>query len=322
MRKSNKSVLSYAKKTYPLSLIFIIALVLSGCNDEVFVGKLDPSDTELTIGGNGDRASVGYESDKLETLSLDVFSEEKPNVSYFDSDGNQIQPEKNASRLAKIKYKSLTAEYEIKVGSSVLMIESIENFSTLNTNVTIRLDYGFAVRFIHVVMTGLPKIDCLEISYDMGLMSINSEPTIVSRKINCKNDDSSEWNMSLKPYLQMPAYVELEPTEKWARYMKDVYAIPTLQGGEWGLHGTEVEMSMSTKGYFSSTEVDNNTSVPITIPPLGAKTVLEKVFFASMSVPFRAVFKNPVTGREYSTSGICTVCEPFDYEVIVSEKND
>lgn len=311
----------YAAKISDFALMLILAVIMTGCNDEVFVEKLDPSDTELTIGGNGDRGGVGYESSNLVTLSLDVFSEQKPNVTYFDRDGNRIEPEGNASRLAKIKYKSQTMEYVISVGKNLLMFESVENFSTLDSHVTIRLDYGFTVRFIKVTMTGLPIIDLVDIAYDMDRMSVSQDPVVVSANIKYKNDgNSSPWEISLKPYLSISAHVELEPAAGWARYLRNVYSIPTLQGGIWGLHGKSIEMMMSSKGYYRSTEVDENTSVPVTIPPFESRTVVENVFFNSMSVPFTAVFKNPVTGREYSTTGICKVCEPFDYEVKVLEE--
>lgn len=326
MINSNKYIISRAARAWRFAMAIIYAAAVAGCNDEVFVEHFDPSETEVTVKGNGGRKAVGYSSSKLQTLSLDLFTEQKPYVEYLDREGNRIDPYCNASSLAMIVYESPagTTKFSIKVTPKTLMIESFENFSLYNHSVTIRLDYGFAVRFIKVIMTGLRNIDLVDMSYEMDKMKVNPEATEVTGKITYSNkDNSAAWELNLKPYLSMPAFIEMEPTESWARSIgRYEYAVPTFSNGEWGMHGTTVEMAFGTKSYYSSTEIDKDTSVLVIVPPYSSLTVSESVYYATMKVPFTAVYRNPVTGNEYATGGTCSVNEPFDYKLSVIEPDE
>lgn len=326
MKIRNKSIIPDAVKTLRLALVFVIAAMVAGCNDEVFVDQFEPSETEVTIKGNGGRKAVGYESKNLKTLSLDLFTEEKPYVEYLDSEGTPINPYCNASKLALIVYESPagTMKFSIRVTPKTLMIESFENFSTFNHSTTIRLDYGFAVRFIKVIMTGLSEIELVDISYEMDMMSVNPEAKVVSGKITYQNNDNpAPWELNLKPYLTMPAFVEMEPTDVWARSIgRHEYPVPTFSNGEWGLHGTKIEMSFGSKGYYATTAVDKDASVLVVVPPYSSIIVHESVYYATMSVPFTAVFKNPVTGNEFTTGGVCRVNEPFDFKLSVNDSDE
>lgn len=298
-------------------IITVISLLLCGCNNDIFVEDTTVSESTLTIAGDGGRGSVRIKRSGLKWYGLDVQGGKYP-ITCYDREGKEVPVESPASDIARINYKSVDLWFDITLEGDELTVVSTENCGLLKIQFSIKLDYGFKNEYVYVVVEPGKLMEFEGMEYDWSRVSIN--PTAKIDKGVTTYINGSEYNMHVDfhPFINSKATVVYDPEDSWADYLDAFVRVPVLKDGEWSL-GEERSVTLASQNKFTPTSADMSISVPIDIAAGDSLKVSNYIRYSSMTVPFEVKYRNPVSGRRFSTTGLCTATEPTDYEVRINE---
>jgi len=296
-------------------LFIILAVSAVACNDDIFVKPTAPSSTDVTIDGDGGECTVTFQPEALQSISIDNFSSSY-GITCYNSNGDVIPVDSPASEIARMNYTTMSIILDIFKAGDKLTFHCTEN--TVQTNYIqfyIRLNYGFAVELVSLVVLPGRPMELVEISYDMQNMREEGPEMKETHRMRYENNSSSAWIVDVWPYLNANATALLESSDSWAKWIDVEVNLPTRINGRWELSSEKTAVCTNTGYSYFPAGIDQLFSTSVDIPAKSVTTLTCGVNFYSVYVPYSMLFRNPVTGREAISTGICNVTEPADYEI-------
>ncbi len=296
-----------------LFLIIGPAVFMTACSNDVFVDEISmPDEQTATVDGDGGRASFAIDVRGLDRISVDLYSDQQRNFTYYNYSGEIIPRNSPASEVAKMVYDNSRVEFIITKEGDRLHFESVTNtVGTLRR--TIRLDYNYTVRLIEVeVLAGMP-MQLLDIEYPDGVR-VNDRADVRTHRYTFENGSNEAKQVKVMPYLGEQASILVDPVmfDSWVYDEELTIPVPVYTGGEWQMQPRQMSPGISYK-YYRPDMMD--VAVTYDVAPYASVRVVTDVTYAGATGRGTMRFVNPVTDRRIDVDFKCTSLYPVSYEI-------
>lgn len=299
----------------------IAFMLLSGaCNNDIFTidDSLINIDNDIELDGDGGCYSSYFQSDGLQRVEIMAYDSGTGSMTCYNRDGDEVSADGTVPELYRFRYISSDVTLEVVVDGSWISIESLESTATESVIVTVRLIYDRDEDIVNITLNpGQPK-EFVGIVYNMDRLEQSPDVKKMTIRNHYNNESDKDWTVWVNPY-SYGTHVTFDTEYPWARELAIKVPVPVLSAdGAWRLSGKEY--GMWTGGEYLIDTGLGDVSVSVDIPPLSKTGVDCVVSYVSASVPFDMVFRNPRSGRESMSAGICRVSYPVDYDIIIFEE--
>lgn len=297
-----------------ITVSIITTVVLSGCNDDIFVEETTPSAFSVELEGDGGLASVRFQPKGLQTMGISLLSG-TPTVAYYGKDGNQLPRESPASEIRRITCTTRWSAMDITIDGDRLLFRSVENASGQGIDVLLTLDYGYASEEIAIREAPGEPVQIGPVTYDASMMRV-SDGGVLRRTESFTNNSPIYQTLLLRPYYVVPCNFRLVPDVKWATNIEVQAVLPTLSDGVWQIPDAPTRpILLNVREEFTPSWLDTGLELPFDTPPHTTLRVGYSVNYSTVNVPFSVTFTLPVSGTEYVVGGTCTLLAPVSYEI-------
>lgn len=296
--------------------VMLTSGILISCNGDIFVedvGWNDSESQEAVIDGDGGRVSFKIPTKNLLRVSIDLYGGKDP-YKYYDKEGNEISGDCKASELAKIVGDFTLAYYEVLLDGDELTVYSLERCSDGYTNLSVRLEYTYSVRFIHVsILKGQP-LQYVETVYD-GDMKVDDNADKSVKKATFTNDGPIDQTLEIMPFLGSYKTLWIGDVESWAHYLPVTMPVLYYDGSEWTFKKSDVRLENSEKW----SPGNYLTKVNVTVPANSKSEIATTLFYTQAEVGGKIVFRKPVTGKELTTPFVMKSLYPYKFDIEINE---
>ncbi len=291
-------------------LLLISLFALGSCNSDIFIdGPALPDEAEAVIEGDGGEASFTIPLKGLKYISIDRISESARYYTWYNKAGEEIPEYSPASELGKIVCETAMASYQLTVDGNRLHFESLENTTGHEIDVTIRLEYDYATKFIIIRMLPGASFDLESIDYNEGLW-ITEVADIRVRTMTFTTNGSIPQVMSFMPYINIQPTSVVEPEVSWVKYRTVDMSLPKYKDGEWKLMPV-MGVNIGSPVLLGFDRYDEE--VEVSVPAKSTIRVICKVTILSAEKTGTFVFRNPTSGRRHDVRFSCKTTWPTGY---------
>ena len=303
-----------------LSALTALASILSACNNDIFVEDTRPSEKEIVLEGDGGIHTLTIQEKGLQKIALDIYGNSNNSITYYDKNGNIIPPETPVSEIARINYTNIYIIFDILLEGNSMTLHCTELTAGNEWDVPIILDYGYCLEYINVkIQTGRP-MELLRIDYDMAQSEVSEKIKDDAGTVYINNSEQV-LKVGVRPYMTQQASSVLAPEYSWAKYINVETIMPVYAGDKWVLSESAIAAMTAETRYYFPESIDRLMTVPLEIPAHSATRVTCSITYSNIKVPFYATFINPVSQREFHTSGTYIASEPVDYKIHIENVN-
>lgn len=302
----------------PAVFAMMILCVFTSCNGNIFVedtGWGDSETLEGVVDGDGGRITFKIPTKNLLRVSIDLYGGRDP-YKYYDKAGNEISGDSPASELAKIVGDFPLAHYEVILDGDELTVYSLERCSNSNASLSIRLEYSYNVRFIHVSILKGEPLQYVETIYD-GEIEVDDSADNDVKKITFTNYGPIDQTIEIMPFLGSYNILWIGDVEDWASYLPVEMPCLDYSGSEWTFKDKSVRLGDSQKwspeNYLSK--------VNVTVPANSKSEIITTLFYTKAEVGGKIKFRKPVSGKELTTPFMMKSFHPYKYDIEINEVN-
>lgn len=298
---------------------FFTAMILSictSCNGDIFVENVgwEGSETqEAVIEGDGGKVTFKIPTKNLLRVSIDLYGG-KDFYKYYDKAGNEISSDTPASELAKIVGDFPLAYYEVILDGDELTVYSLERCANSHASLSIRLEYTYNVRFIHVSILKGEPLQYVETIYDEEPeVDDNADNNV--KKITFTNYGPIDQTIEIMPFLGSYNILWIGDVEDWASYLPVEMPSLDYSGSEWTFKDKSVRLGDSQKwspeNYLSK--------VNVTVPANSRSEIITTLFYTKAEAGGKIKFRKPVSGKELTTPFTMKSLHPYKYDIEINE---
>ena len=252
----------------------------------------------VEIEGDAGTVEVPIVRKGLMSIVFDDVSDPDKFVTTYGHSGTVIPNESSLDEIARINFTTQVTRY---IGST-----------------TLRLDYGYDSAFITVRIAPGREPELAFFAYDMTRLDDLGPRIHETFSLSYNNEGPLPSSVTVWPYLNSFCRVTLEPVETWFDYLTIGVPLPLYsETAGWQVSDKVYAVKTGTNFDFSLPGIDRMLHIDVTVPALSQGSVRSFVESRWATVPFTMTFRNPVSGREYDSEGICTVKQPLSYEVVL-----
>lgn len=307
-----------------LPLIFMSLLLMTSCNDEIFIKETFFNEREFKIDGDGGSCQIKFQPKNLTgigiepTIGAKEINIDEFTVDTFDKNGDKIDNDSPINEIGWILYTSPDLMLSLTIDGKYLSVTSVEHTDIEYQKIAVAFSYKLAKEYVYITLTdGRPK-EFVESRLDanQAIVSDNGWYSISERFTN-KGDVPV--TLTLKPYEHTNGTINFEPTDGWASNLDYFGSIPDIDNGKVIVKDMPPHTFciLSENNIYPMSEDQRNTEVNIKLN--AGQTAEVRVKYADASLPFRATYINPVTQRTMTTFGRCTIDIPYTYEIQIKE---
>ncbi len=211
----------------------VAVLLLTACNDAIFIDDLNlPDETYVTLGGGWDQWSAAYSGKGLTKIVFEYPSGEKKYLRYEDKDGKVVAPDCPPSQLGAIVYDNPLRSFYVGFYGDILYVTSLYNASSADSfTLLLEYDYGAMKRIEVQIEAGAP----LEMTYwnPTGDLMLQDDYETLTRSASLTNNGPVTQRWGIRPYTYMACSHMVTPDEEWANGL--TLTMPMLEyfRGNW-----------------------------------------------------------------------------------------
>ena len=293
------------------------ASLLAACNNDIFIDGEVPESVTVEIEGDGGTVEVPIVRKGLMSIVFDDVSDPDKFVTTYGHSGTVIPNESSLDEIARINFTSRYLIFDIYVEGDRLRLHSTECTGYIGST-TLRLDYGYDSAFITVRIAPGREPELAFFAYDMTRLDDPGPRIHETFSLSYNNEGPLPSSVTVWPYLNSFCRVTLEPVETWFDYLTIGVPLPLYsETAGWQVSDKVYAVKTGTNFDFSLPGIDRMLHIDGTVPALSQGSVRSFVESRWATVPFTMTIRNPVSGREYDSEGICTVKQPLSYEVVL-----
>lgn len=300
-------------------LILLLALGVASCNSGVFVDEPPLSEEILTatIEADGGEAEFKIPVKGLESISVDLFSEQEKYCTYYNAAGEPIDRKSPASEVSRIVFENDFMKFEIEKTGKKLIFKSVCNTSEYETSRTIRLEYTYGVRFIDITTTPGKPLEIVEITYPEP-MQINERGKVVTQRVNIANDGPLPTTFEVRPYLNEFASILVEPERSgsWIEAGKMTMKVPMFENGSWEI---KEKSGIRPGTRYTYEGPDRFTKITVDIPADSKVTVITDVIYTQAIAKGYIVYLNEILDRRIVVNFTVTSLYPAKHEIRIED---
>ncbi len=304
-------------KLYYTSILLLCILAISGCNDTVFIDDDDLSSdyTEVEIEGDGGEATLTVSTKDLLNISIDYFG--RTPYKYYNANGEEIPENSPASELYRIAGHFTMQDFEVVKTGNKLTFRSVENCLLTDDNITIRLEYTYTTKFIHLrILKGKP-LQLVNTVYTTTEPEVNDMADMRTSTYRFTNNGPIDQIFEVRPYLTGHHTLSVIVEEGWAKHISVNIPVLWYIGNEWGFKDQGLRLGND----YDWTPYNYNTTVNVSIPANSTAKITAIQCYTSAKAEGVITFRKPVTGTELTTRFVCISKFPYKYDIKVDEVN-
>ena len=287
------------------AITIIASLPLAACNNDIFVEDSAPSANEVVIDGDGGIATVTYKEKDLKHIYIGSTDISTSYVKYYDKRGEEVDGTWPSDDLSLIHYESMWITFDVAIKDGVLSFYSTENSSETEQEIFVSLDYGYVMETINVTLLPGEPMRMTSLVFVDNRLDVTPISKIESEAQTMRNNSPVTQHIEFKPFHNKEGVALLDPENFMANNLKVEVVLPAYNGNKWIIEG----------GERCWMRLGEDLTVSVEVPPYTTVRAVCGVEYSSATVPFFVHFINPVSGRGYMESGVCTVSEPVGYRI-------
>lgn len=304
---------------YTLSLPIAAMLMLSACNNDIFVERLDmPERQELSVDGDGGVVQCDIPSHGLKSASVgcDIYSNLK--IEATDRNGKPFVKGSDPDLLgaATMTAPQFSCRIEFDTKARKLRFTSVENPAAYPVQIYIMLDYGYTETSVTVKVKPGARFNVQSTRLSDSIAVLDRSGRIRSTSY-ITNATDNPWVLSIRPYEGISCQGKLSMPDGWEAVCMSV-AMPTANGdggNSWTMHNVDfVGLSGGYTHYY------RHRTESITVPPHSGAKITAHMLTARARGTLTLVA--PVSGTVHSVPFEYTFYEPYDYSVTFNAKSD
>lgn len=298
--------------------IFLL-IVLSGCNSDIFVDRIDAVGQSIAIEGDGGHYTVKIQTKGLEWIDL-VTSGYNDQVTYYTHDGEIAPSDAPFEDIALINYTNDWMIFDIVITDDLLTFTSTEQAYDKPWDVLVYLNYGHTSVDYNITVLPGRQAEVTSVSYAMENMTVQNNADVAVWRTHYYNNSPSELKVMAMPYsgAQVSALLE-DPGIYYAFPPTVSIPLPEFCDGEW-LIGDELHTLTLGSTLRYAPEQLADVSVPVSVQPYSKVEVACQVSYSSVKVPVFIHLLNPVSGRTRLCLFMCGVLAPVSYELKIENE--
>lgn len=307
---------------------FIIggALVLTGCNGDVFINEFVPSVTELSMDGNGDSATVHFEGTNWEYLA--VYPENNYDVPYevrvYDSEGVSVGNDPYLKGLGKVVYgKEGTVDFAVeRTASDELEVTVGENIYLKVFEFTIIASNKYESKSIKVTVLPCDRYESDGITYSLDNY-LYDEPLEIKDKITVRNKGNTDVTYIIHPYENEYRSIEFTCDNQMLYGLlesKPMVDIPTMVGSSLKMIGERIQYRLPFDNAYQPEKlpVPEKAEKKIIIPPHTTKEIIVGIQYEWFETDYTLYLVQLKTGKRRTITGSLRSKTPKEF-VIASQ---
>ena len=300
-----------------VTITIIASLPLAACNNDIFVEDSSPSANEVVIDGDGGIATVTYKEKDLKHIDIGSSTDAGNSyIEYYNKTGEKVDGTWPSADLSLIHYESMWITFDVAIKDNVLSLYSTENSSETEQEIFVSLDYGYVVETINVTLLPGEPMRMTSLVFVDNRLDVIPISKIESEAQTMRNNSQVTQHLEFKPYRDKKGVALLDPEDFWANHLEVEVALPAYTDGKWVIEGGErCWMRLGERLTYMPKHTPKDLTVSVEVPPYTTVRAVCGVEYSSATVPFFVHFINPVSGRGYMESGVCTVSEPVGYRI-------
>lgn len=294
----------------------LVSILVGSCNSDVFIDGPAVPDENLTVIENADGGEVSFTVPVkgLQRISFDHMSNSRY-CTYYNKAGEVVSEENPAADLAKIVYEGVQMAYQLDVNGKHLCFKSMENCSGRDINVTIRLEYDYASKFINIKILPGSKWVLDSIRYNGPVKAVDEVDRRVST-MHFSNPGPLSQIFVYHPYLNVLPSTIVDTDDVWLKYENVDMELPEFVDGQWTMIPHEqVTIGVKKALYFDKV----NEAVEINVPAGSNVKVVCTVILSRAGTDGTITFRNPVSGRSHIGKFTCVTSWPTSYTITVED---
>ncbi len=298
----------------------LACLPLMACNNDIFVEDSSPSQNEVEIEGDGGTCSIEIKTKALKDIYVSSGDSYNTQTTYYDRQGNPLEDNYTITELGSINYSSMWVLLDVDIDGNRLTIRSTENSSRTEQNIYISLDYGHVVENIKVNMLPGKPMETEYLIFAENHLNVTPISKIESTAQSMHNNTSITQRIEFHPYLEKEGIALLDHENPQINSLEVKTSLPTYINGRWIMDdGEQHAMSLGQSHRYFPKGLQRDLTVSVEVAPYTNLRAVCGVEYSSITVPFFASFINPVSGRTFLETGVCTVSEPVGYRIHTEE---
>lgn len=295
-----------------LPLTVAVALSLGGCNSDIFVDSLVlPDHTAVTVAGNDGQWSVPVDGNDL--LYYDVgFEEDELEFVTCYAEGAEVV-ELGSPDVREISFETPAASFSVSRSGDVLYVTS--RYDAYQAPVSRHVTLYFHETEKHIDVTFLPgyPLESVLTSY----YPLSGEDEFVrqeSHTVVLVNNGPVSSILTLYPFQDSAANVEIVPRTEWGRGLKADMELLVFDGYNWNVCPAEdVVVGVPRPLKISYEDMEEY----IVVPSNSKATVNYTVSYARNSAHGVQAFYNVTSGLYSELDFDCVSIFPVSYEITV-----
>ena len=298
-------------------LYVLLAMLLCGCNSDVFVDRVIDPDGSFTLDGNLGTHELKITKKGLTDISFENDVDYSAVVEMYGHDGERLYHISNVDEVASILYFSKRFALQFGISGSDITVTALDNAYTYTIKTQVILHYGPLTKTIEISVTPGPQMKINELTFSTSAKPGISIITGIPHKFHNNND--SPVHFIVYPYKEAKSRLELRYDDDWAYEATGTVDLPIYRDDKWELSPTdnlkEITLGPSTYYYAENTDTLNTTT--IAVPPQSTAESVMKVTYATLQTSFWAYVQLPNSKLMWSVSGQCLISQPIDYNIDV-----
>ena len=292
-------------------------LTITACNNDIFVEDTSPSVNEVKLDGDGGTAIITYKPNGIKGIYIGSTDNYNTYTYYYDKNGDILGDGSfSFDNIGSITYQSMWSWIDIDINGDKLTIRSIENSSADEQEIYISLDYGHISESISLIVFPGEPIKMTFLVFVDNNINITPISKIESHAQTFRNNSPTHQQIEFRPYAGREGVALLDPENFWANNLEVETSLPTYLNGKWTLDDNEIHrMILGQRLCYVPKGMDQDITVKVEVPPYTTVKAVCGVEYSSITLPFFVNFINPVSGREFTEIGVCTVSEPVEYRI-------
>ncbi|MDE6424304.1 MAG: hypothetical protein K2K95_12920 [Muribaculaceae bacterium] len=300
-------------------LIFLCAVLFSGCNNDIFLDDSESTDTvSVTLEGDGGEISIPISTKNLLSIDIQYYGSASL-TTYYNKKGEIIPNDSPVSEVSRIVYDSGINSFEIIKDGKTLTIKSIYQTDSYERESIIDIEYSYGYKSIKAEFLPGKPLKLIEVNYseDLFIMPIDH---INSFRYGFHNNGHVPQIMPIFPYLNEVASILVEGIGFTLKIPgKDLtIPVPVYVNGKWVIQERE-GITPDVKYIYDGP--DRNTKIDVEIPPYSSINPLVEVVYTGASNVGKMVFLNEITGKKYTYDFYVKSHYPISHRIYVNEEN-
>ncbi len=299
-------------------LILACALTLSGCNGDIFLDEADVPEVEnLTIEGDGGEATFNVSMKDLEHFGFDLMSSSMKYCNYYNAAGDVIDPSSPASEVSRIVFETNFTKLELSRVGSKFTVRSICQTFRNPSHWTIRLEYGYGVRFIDLEILPGQAIQLTKVIYNNDWV-IEDRAKVSTFRDGYTNDGPLPQSFTIFPYINELASILVEPEsyESWTKGQYFTMPVPKYVNGEWKI---EMVDGIRPDSKYTYEGPDRFTKIDIEVPEYSSVNIFTEVIYTGVKVSGEMVFRNEILDKTFTEKIKVTSLYPVNHEIRIED---